>query len=252
MKAAMLAGVVLAWAALVIVRRRKKQRVDKADSAAHTTHNRTLDVVVAHYRDKTFEQLVPSLGADAVFVYDKSECGLTGGPAEHVVRRVPNTGRESETYLRHIVEHYETLADFTVFIQDDTHVHVPPRHEAYFRQQLEDAMQVPGGPGRVLQVSWRGKRLQAPRRIDSRVKLFPKIQSACRRFGIAMPSEYDTHVCAFLVLSRDTIRRRPKAFFQALQAWHVESVPRRQGSTEAQLAPWILEHTWQIIFFGKD
>lgn len=50
------------------------------------------------------------------------------------VTRIPNVGREGETYLRHILEHWDDFARHTMFIQAD--IHNPrefiPRVEEYF------------------------------------------------------------------------------------------------------------------------
>ena len=39
---------------------------------------------------------------------------------------IPNIGREGETFLRYIIEHYEVLPDFVVFLQGDPFPHMPP------------------------------------------------------------------------------------------------------------------------------
>ena len=53
---------------------------------------------------------------------------------------------------------------------------------------------------------------------------------------------------------RERIRRRPKSFYEALLAWHREepSVRNRRGASDEQLAPWLLEHLWQLIFFEDE
>ena len=76
-------------------------------------------------------------------------------------------------------------------------------------------------------------------------------RAACQRFGIEVPpGGYETHVCAFLLASRECIRQHPRAFYVRLHEWHsgCKSVTRRRGATEEELAPWLLEHLWQLIF----
>ena len=227
-----------------------------------------------------------AVGCDLVHVYDKSEGGLLaaaqvavsraegeGGegsenaavpphapssgdslprlPPRYRVEAVPNVGRESETYLRHLVENYDALADYTLMLQDDTHVHVPCQQRAAICAQVVAVLQTPGSPGRVLQVVHRGKRLHAPRTIDQSDPLYPKLEAACARFGLGpLPESYQTHVCAFLIVSAASVRRHPRALYEQLLAWHGESasVLVRRGATEAELAPWLLEHLWTIIF----
>ena len=43
-------------------------------------------------------------GAIPYVIYDKN-------------KDVPNMGRESETYLRHIIQNYDNLPDYTLFLQ---------------------------------------------------------------------------------------------------------------------------------------
>ena len=46
-----------------------------------------------------------------MIIYDKSPSPVAGS------RPLPNVGRESHTYLHHIVSNYDSLADWTVFSQ---------------------------------------------------------------------------------------------------------------------------------------
>ncbi|EHJ46687.1 hypothetical protein DFW101_0670 [Solidesulfovibrio carbinoliphilus subsp. oakridgensis] len=74
-----------------------------------------VEVVVARYREDV--AWTAALGLPVV-VYDKS-----GEPGEHAL---PNIGRESHTYLSHIVRLYPDFPDFTVFVQAAPFPHMPP------------------------------------------------------------------------------------------------------------------------------
>ena len=225
-----------------------------------TTATPRLQMVVAHYSSTCFESLVEAvddaIGCETCHVYDKSEDG-SWTPSEpspsafsrYVTHRVPNVGRESETYLRYLIDHYESLPEYMLLVQDDTQVHVPRQHVDHFCEQISKEMQ--GNTyGRVLQVVHRGRRLYPPRKIDAHDKMHGRLQAACERFGLSMPQSYLTHVCAFLLVSRECVHSRPKAFYEELHKWHSEerSVKNRRGATEEQLAPWLLEHLWQLVF----
>lgn len=81
---------------------------------------RTLELVVARYQeDLAWLRRVPR--SVRVTVYDKG--GGTPG-----ARTLPNLGRESHTYLHHLVERYDSLADWTVFCQGRPFDHVPDFH----------------------------------------------------------------------------------------------------------------------------
>ncbi|MHC1789077.1 DUF3431 domain-containing protein [Solidesulfovibrio sp.] len=74
-----------------------------------------VEVVVARYREDV--AWTARLGLP-VTIYDKS-----GAPGELAL---PNIGRESHTYLTHIVRRYDALAGHTVFVQGAPFDHMPP------------------------------------------------------------------------------------------------------------------------------
>jgi hypothetical protein len=81
----------------------------------------TIELVVARYReDLRWLRRVP--GNVCVTVYDK------GGDASGALP-LPNAGREAHTYLHHIVERYDDLAETTVFCQGKPFDHVPGFHK---------------------------------------------------------------------------------------------------------------------------
>ena len=74
-----------------------------------------IQAVIARYTEDV--SWVRDMGLDAI-IYDKS-----GAPAEHAL---PNVGRESHTYLHHLVTRYDNLADYTVFLQGSCLDHLAP------------------------------------------------------------------------------------------------------------------------------
>jgi hypothetical protein len=45
--------------------------------------------------------------------------------AAHSYRALPNKGREAGMMMRHIIDHYDDLAEWTVFVQGDGRSHAP-------------------------------------------------------------------------------------------------------------------------------
>jgi hypothetical protein len=81
-----------------------------------------LQLVVARYsEDLSWLRNIP--GAVAPFVYDKGDALFPGA--------VPlvNAGREAHTYLHHICERYNDLADVTVFCQGKPFDHAFDFHQ---------------------------------------------------------------------------------------------------------------------------
>ncbi|MCJ1459084.1 hypothetical protein MMC28_009461 [Mycoblastus sanguinarius] len=83
-------------------------------AAAH----RQFQIVVAHYKED-LSWLEPA--RDDCVVYSKG--GLSAPPGFLQVN-LSNIGREGHTYLYHIVEHYDSLADVTLFTQGRVDDHI--------------------------------------------------------------------------------------------------------------------------------
>jgi hypothetical protein len=73
-------------------------------------------VVVTRYNEDT--SWTRDIDKSNLFIYDKSPEPLTDAIA------VPNVGRENETMLRHIIEHYDKLPEYIIFLQGDPWVHM--------------------------------------------------------------------------------------------------------------------------------
>ncbi len=92
----------------------------------------TLELVVARcHEDLRWLRRVP--GSIGMTVYDKSGMSLP----QNVVplreglrmRSLENVGREAHSYLTHLVEYYDDLAEITVFAQGHPFDHAPDFHE---------------------------------------------------------------------------------------------------------------------------
>ena len=109
----------------------------------------TFDVVLAHYQEspidvRTTISLIKSVPAIAalrprVFVYTKGSMAKTEAELEDMrlqmgadyARALPNRGREAETYLTHIIDHYDDLGTHVLFCQ--AQMEIPDRVENLLR-----------------------------------------------------------------------------------------------------------------------
>ncbi|KAI7470646.1 hypothetical protein KC351_g12563 [Hortaea werneckii] len=113
---------------------------DRSETSARSP--RALDLVIARY-DESAEQVandinalvvLPNLGPlnPNVIIYDKAEDANTSTWADDLEDRLlphiplnvvvkPNIGREAEAYLGHILDHWDDLADHTLFSQAAAH-----------------------------------------------------------------------------------------------------------------------------------
>ena len=84
--------------------------------AFQDTPSPTLDVVVARYEeDISWVKNIPENLYTRIIIYNK------GGEAEFdlpksTVQALPNFGRESHTYLHHVIQNYDSLGDITLFL----------------------------------------------------------------------------------------------------------------------------------------
>lgn len=82
--------------------------------------NKKVDLVVARYNEDIgwLAPLAASGAFDRVFVYNKGphyELENKGIPGAYVVQ-LDNVGREGHAYLFHIIDHYDDMADVTIFL----------------------------------------------------------------------------------------------------------------------------------------
>lgn len=76
----------------------------------------TMDLVVARYEeDISWIKNIPESLYNRIIIYNKGEDAEFNLP-NSTVKRLPNFGRESHTYLYHVIENYNHLADITFFL----------------------------------------------------------------------------------------------------------------------------------------
>lgn len=141
---------------------------------------------------------------------------------------IPNYGRESSTYLHHIIKNYYELADFTIFCQGK-----PFDHCRDFQSLINDYEHDYKEYGHWNVTSYgNGLPQHAGLRIDAKCKDF---------FGKTLP-RYGFISGAQFVVSKDIIRSRPIAFYEKLL----------QYCRDDYDAPWVLERLWRLVFDPKN
>jgi len=168
-----------------------------------------------------------------VTVYDKGD-GSSGGFA------LGNEGREAHTYLHHLTERYDSLADITVLVQGHPFDHAPDLHKR-LRALVDGHENVPDfhwlgfladtddSRGRRLFVSWS----KNPERNELPLDEFHQ-----QIFGTAGPDNYRFFVGAQFIVTRDTVLRRNLGFYE-----HARTM-----AAATPLAPHCFERCWDRIF----
>ena len=174
----------------------------------------TIELVVARYReDLSWLRNIPP--AISPCVYDKSPDG-----------NLPNVGREAHTYLHHICENYDVLAEFTVFAQGK-----PFDHAFDFHQTLRAIAATPGdvaASNGAAAFRWLGHIIDTDDENGARLFATWSKNNGDERldmngfhralFGIDGPAKYSFRLGAQFIASRDLIRSRSLDFWRrALQ-----------------------------------
>ena len=101
------------------VPKRTAKMIELVNNCPHQT---SVDVIVARYKEDvtwlTKLEMPSGTRLRKLIIYNKGE--TIDFPN---VVTLPNKGREGNTYLHHIITHYDTIADITVFIQADIRDH---------------------------------------------------------------------------------------------------------------------------------
>lgn len=207
-----------------------------------------INVIVARYR----EELAWLAELDLPFlVYDKS--GELPG-AVHL----PNIGRETHTYLTHIVNNYDRLAPYMVFLQGDPFVHLSADGQAGPKELRERILETVERGAHFQGFAWFKlkcdglgrphdlKKSENKGRWPGWGKDIPVADVFCELFDSPAPKQFIARASTgnFMV-SAERIRTRPLSMYRhALRL--VEDDPHDGNNTGHAF-----ERLWQLIFNGN-
>lgn len=177
----------------------------------------TLELVVARYReDVRWVRKAPRWFR--VTVYNKGETppALPYRRRDLKVCDLPNTGREDQAYLQHIVSRYDTLSDVTVFAQGHPFDHEPAFHRvlrdiAMNRLRVDQfkwlgfIIDEDDKEGGVLFQSWAKNESSDPLPLDRFWHLL---------WGSAAPDRVQFFPSAHFVVTAEQIRQQPRVFYE--------------------------------------
>jgi len=197
------------------------------------------EIVIAKYNESLawLDKFVDSMPSSAMFkaiVYDKS-----GNPAPEShsslveYQALPNVGRETHTYIAHIVENYYKLSDVTVFLQAN-----PFDHSKTILKDLERIVSGQQVSSFQYISDWR---IEIK---DFYPKHHPKIQRALGDlyddlFRTPRPASFHFNAGALFAVTRETIQERPKWFYEYCLT-KLNSLSPVEG--------YCFERLWELIF----
>jgi hypothetical protein len=146
--------------------------------------------------------------------------------------KLPNIGRESHTYIYHIIKNYNNLADFTTFVQGGPffHFHGPDNPNLEFFNFVEQPVHDYNPLGDFAMTDCFGRPFS-----HWDVDLFPVWD---RLFEGNMPHRFFANFGAQFIVSRSVIQNRSLEFWQELYKMH----------DEIEYLPWALEIMWYYVF----
>jgi hypothetical protein len=139
---------------------------------------------------------------------------------------LPNTGREPSTFLHHIVTHYTSLADTTVFVQGN-----PYDHCEDFDEQLKTSFSQ--GFTWLGLTSYTSDATAAP--YDNR-----PVAEVAKLLGVNVTFPINFARGGQFAVKKDAILQRPCE-------WYEEAL---ELCNEMDGAPWCFERLWGVIFNG--
>lgn len=182
----------------------------------------SLSVVVARYRESVAWLGGLEVDAGSVYLYNKgglSDAGYVNIPLE-------NVGRESHTYLHHIVTCWDSLTDYVVFCQGE------PLYHCYFFLLAVNTFR---GQSAYVSLAQRceycfpdGKPHEAGLDIGATYSMIT---------GKEPPAGYVFHAGAQFLVSSELIKRRGLDWWVRVKEIH-DSNPRM---------PWVFERLWSYI-----
>jgi hypothetical protein len=156
-----------------------------------------------------------------------------GDPIENTtnVTPLPNVGREGHTYLHHIINHYDTLSDYTMFLQGNPFDHTPYLESILTSSEWKKPFHVMS-------------REIVHMVVDEKHNPYNMLHLYKTLFNRTKPFSLWFGPGAQFCVSRETIRSRPKAFYERIYALLGKECNPVEGHA--------IERFWPMIFLGES
>ena len=194
------------------------------------------DIVISKYKEDI--SWLNNFSKSRIFTYDKS-----GDETSFI--KLPNVGRESHTYLTHIINNYDNLSDYICFLQGNP-FDGPKGHLNQSFDFIESFNQSTNfyPLTYLLKCDLNGN----PHHPNLEIKklIFDK-------FFIDCPNELIFTVGAQFIASRSSILKRKKEFYiDILKEFYRTDIDNKYtgggGGTCGNKMPWIMERVWAYLF----
>jgi|LakMenEpi03Aug12_release.lakeMendotaPanAssembly.Ray.scaffolds.fasta_scaffold90061_1 hypothetical protein len=191
-----------------------------------------LDIVIAKYKEDI--SWSNKFKTSKVIIYDKS--GEDNG-----FINLPNVGRESHTYLTHIINNYDNLPDYTCFLQGNPFDHLQLDIEDIERIELSKNLEFID----LSKIRLECNLYNCSHLMNWQLEVLPLYDTYKRIFK----REYVNFRFMFgagaqFIVSKESILRNSKEIYQNALDILKESISPIEG--------YCLERLWAVIFLGED
>jgi hypothetical protein len=193
-------------------------------------------IVVARYNE---DISYLSLFANIMIVYNK---GLPDTPLNFDTIKLPNIGRESHTYLYHIIQNYDNLSNMTLFIQGriDDHKLLPMieyfKNEIFIARKSQHNIDLLKSP-----IAHSGKYLKDFKNGTLKKSKYTPYEWI-NKIGIDISKldNFEMIWGANFCISKKLIQKKPKVFYENLMKYVDYDINPEEGH--------FFERSWNLIF----
>lgn len=202
-----------------------------------------IDVVVARYKENIdwLYNIAEIKSIKNIYIYNKSNIS-SPSHNKYIINTLSNIGRESNTYLHHIISNYNDLNDYTLFLQGNPFPHSPPGYHLNLENHIKQiSTTIPISLYPLNRVTIEHEHNEYRYHPSHPHGLFLAYFMNLL-FDIQMDTAQTVEVCygAQFCVPKKIIHSRPKDFYIYL----LKLVSRSQNSIE----PYIFERLWLYIF----
>lgn len=185
-----------------------------------TNYNNDCIAVIAKYK----EDLNWTKDLECKYViYDKS-------------KNIPNVGREAETYLRFIIENYDNLPKYTVFLQGHPFDHLEERNVEFINRSIKSL----NNNDRIVPLNYL---------VSEQHNLYVRTaESFTALFDSPLPDRLILPWGAQYIVPKSCILNRKKEFYEVIRNVMVNVNNTKETKTNCLVCPWTMERMWMYIF----
>ena len=206
-------------------------------------------IVLCYYNNKSFIEFLDLFENNFLYKYNAIIYNKSGNEItlkNNVIQKcLENKGREGATYLNHIINNYDNLSEYTIFMQDDTYEHISDYNKFinFCNNIINKKQQFALYPS-----SWRENGIIHRRTITDGICDLHSLPSkdsikiCCEKHDINLPKQYTTETCAFFICHKNSILKHEKTFYIKLREWCLCNTKNE----------FVLEHIWKLIFTDKS